>query len=225
MKKYSTLLIVGVGILLAVACDRKEEISGCTDHLAENHDPRATVNDGSCVYTEAEQVIWKNGVTGGWNQNISTYGFVYEVCQGQFVAEVDTAQPGNTPGVLITDDNGDVQLRFKLLNPRTARNYNTGFVRFDILKPEGSEISIFSVYTHGKVVDATENCGDIRRSDPVQISAQTAGSESFVSYAVPFADFDELMLADIETLFGITVESAAPQTEVLRINNIRWTQF
>lgn len=225
MKIYTPFFIVATAVLFAFACNREEEITGCTNHLAENHDPRATVDDGSCVFSDAEQIIWKNGTTGGWNQNISTYGFVYEVCYGQFVAEADTAQPGDTPGVLITDDNGSVELRFKLLNPRTARNYNTGFVRFDILKPEGSELATFSVYTHGKVVEVVADCGNIRRSEPVQVSAQTAGSESFVSYAVPFSDFDELMFADIETLFGITVSGATPQAEVLHINNIRWTQF
>ena len=36
----------------AILDDGSCEFSGCTDPYAQNYDPNATINDGSCVYEE-----------------------------------------------------------------------------------------------------------------------------------------------------------------------------
>lgn len=206
-----------------VACDREEEIVGCTDHLAENHDPRATVDDGSCTYSSESQTIWKDGVPGGWNGNLTTYGFVPTVCSGDFQTGTDTgAAP--VPGILITDASGNLNVQFRLTNPRTARNYIEGFVHFEIAKPEGSDLSTFAIYLHGKAVDNQGACGEYIRTDLLELSA-AALSSATTTVSVPFRDFNELLLADIAIGFGIAVENATPDSEVLHINNIRWTRF
>jgi hypothetical protein len=112
-----------------------------------------------------------------------------------------------------------------LLNPRTARNYFEGYVRFEILKPEGVSLETFFVYVHGKRPQTEADCGAFNRSQRVQLSALALGSESFVEVEVPFSDFADIMLADVRAMFGIQVENAQPDTEVLQINNIRWTRF
>lgn len=43
MKTYSLLILVAIAL---VSCSQKE---GCTDFGAENYDPGAVINDGSCV--------------------------------------------------------------------------------------------------------------------------------------------------------------------------------
>lgn len=207
------------------ACDREEEISGCTHHLAENHDPRATVDDGSCTYSEDSQLIWKDGVPGGWNGNLTTYGFIPQVCIGSMTAEVDTSNGGAAPARLMTDSNGDLEVQFKLVNPRTARNYIEGFIHFQILVPEDVELSTFQIYTHGKMVGHVGSCGEFIRSQPIQLSAAALGSENFTTVSVPFRDFGQLMLADIRVVFGLSIEGAVPDSEVLHLNNIRWTRF
>lgn len=221
--KWISLTIVFAGIFL-ISCDREEEIEGCTHHLAENHDPRATVDDGSCTYSDESQLLWKDGVPGGWNGNLTTYGIVPLVCAGTFEAQQDSALV-SSPGQLYTDTTGRAHVQFRLLNPRTARNYYEGFVRFNVMKPEGSDLDIFEVYVHGKRPQNEVSCGAFNRSQKVQLSALALSSTEEFEVAVPFSDFGDIMLADIRVMFGVEVINASPETEVLQINNIRWTRF
>jgi len=224
--KFSLSIIGSLGIvaLSFLSCERNEEIEGCTNHLAENHNPRATVDDGSCTFSEETQLIWKDSVPGGWNGNVTTYGFVPTVCTGDMLAESDTSSTG-IPASLYTDSNGNMNVQFRLVNPRTARNYIEGFVHFDVLVPEDSNISMFGIYIHGKEVETDGNCGEYIRSDKLELSALALSSETFTTVSVPFRDFNQLLLADIGVAFGIAVTGATPDTEILRINNIRWTRF
>jgi len=59
MKKYRLLLIV----LLLFACggDKKKEISGCTDTLANNYNPEANIDDGSCISFVGRWSAYKKG--------------------------------------------------------------------------------------------------------------------------------------------------------------------
>ena len=59
MKKYRLLLIV----LLLFACsgDKKKEISGCTDTLANNYNPEASIDDGSCISFVGRWSAYKKG--------------------------------------------------------------------------------------------------------------------------------------------------------------------
>ena len=218
----SLLFLFSAGLLILAGCDRDEEIQGCTHHLAENHDPRATVDDGSCTYSEESQLIWKDGQPGGWNGNLTTYGFVPQVCSGDLLAEEDSN--GVAPARLYTDASGNLEFHVVLTNPRTARNYNEGFVRFEVLKPEVSSLTSFRIYTHGKLTQMGSGCNEFNRSQVVELSALSLNDSIPASVAVPFSDFDQLMLADINVLFGVIAEGQ-PDTEVLQINNIRWTRF
>lgn len=210
--------------LLNASCDREEEISGCTDHLAENHDPRATVDDGTCTFSADQQIIWKDAQPSGWNGNLVTYGIVPKVCFGTMTVVSDTSQ-ANQPALISADENGNARVQFELLNPRTARNYIEGFIRFDISKPEESSLSTLKVYTHGKLPDNVSGCGAFNRSDWVELSVLAVSADEFLSVAVPFRDFDDLMLADVNVMFGVVLEGLEPGEEALSINNIRWTRF
>ncbi len=55
MKNYIKLtqLVLPIVILLFCTTDMKAQISGCTDSLATNFNPNATINDGSCLYDTA----------------------------------------------------------------------------------------------------------------------------------------------------------------------------
>jgi hypothetical protein len=220
--------IFGLAILVCsmmfVSCDRDEEISGCTDHLAENHDPRATVDDGSCTFSADQQIIWKDGVPGGWNGNLVTYGIVPTTCFGTMTVLSDTSQ-ASQPALIVADEDGNARVQFELLNPRTARNYIEGFIHFDISKPEASSLTTLKIYTHGKLPDNAPGCGAFNRSEWIELSVLAITSEEFQSVAVPFRDFDDLMLADVHVMFGIVLEGLAPGEEALSINNIRWTRF
>lgn len=59
MKKYCQFLLV-LALLVATAQICTAQVCGCTDSLAVNYDPGATVNNGGCVY--ATTVIVADGV-------------------------------------------------------------------------------------------------------------------------------------------------------------------
>lgn len=59
MKKYCQFLLV-LALLVATAQTCTAQVCGCTDSLAVNYDPGATVNNGGCVY--ATTVIVADGV-------------------------------------------------------------------------------------------------------------------------------------------------------------------
>ena len=210
--------------LVLISCDREEEIIGCTDHLAENHDPRATVDDGSCTFSDDSQLVWRDGQPGGWNGNLTTYGIVPEVCKGSIEVLTDTSFT-EQPMRIFADAGGEVHLHFRLLNPRTARNYNTGYVHFDVLKPEGSGVQTLEIYTHGKRPQQSSECGAFNRSHVVEISTLTLPIDEWHTVSIPFLDFTDLMLADIRIMFGVQTGGHAPESEVLQLNNIRWTRF
>lgn len=216
------LFLVAVGMMAIASCTRDEEIKGCTDHLAENHDPRATVDDGSCTLPLEEQLIWKDGQSGGWNGDIFTYAFVPTVCKGTFQLLADTAVSKN-PACLYTDSNGELHIQFKLLSPRSGRNYSEGFVRLDLEKPLESDLSMFDIYVHGKIADNEGACGDYVRSQKLQFSA-IALDTTATTLSVPFRDFEQVRMDDLSVVMGLRIENAQPDTEVLRINNIRWTR-
>lgn len=224
MKFTSTVFSLIFTAALMVACDRNEEIAGCTDHLSENHDPRATVDDGSCTYSEETQLVWKNGEPGGWNGELFTYGIVPTACRGTMIVEADTSDQANKPAVLATDANGNVNVQFNLMNSRSAQNYIEGYVHVDIQRADSMVIPNFEIYVHGKVVDSDHNCGEFIRSEKLQFSA-LALSDTPTTLSVPFRDFNQLLLGDLNVLFGISLSGAEPNSEVLKINNIRWTRF
>ncbi len=59
MKKYCQFLLV-LALLVATAQICTAQVCGCTDSLAVNYDPGATVNDGGCVY--AATIITADGI-------------------------------------------------------------------------------------------------------------------------------------------------------------------
>ena len=59
MKKYCQFLFV-LALLVATAQICTAQVCGCTDSLAVNYDPGATVNDGGCVY--ATTIITADGI-------------------------------------------------------------------------------------------------------------------------------------------------------------------
>ncbi len=211
-----------LGAITIASCTRNEEITGCTDHLAENHNPRATVDDGSCTYPPDEQVIWKDGVAGGWNGDIFSYGIVPELCYGMLVFDADTSAQTHLTR-LITDVNGDLQLQFKLINPVSASNYIEGNLRIDLALPEGVSLPLVDIYIHGKIADSDGVCPGYVRSDFVQVSTQALGQTPH-ALSIPLRDFEQMRLGDIEVMVGIEIKNAQPNSEVLWINNVRWTR-
>jgi hypothetical protein len=94
MKNYIKLLqqLLSVSIVLFCTTNMQAQISGCTDSLATNFNPHATINDGSCLYDTAYVspinswplpqtlnetsglIIWNNKF---WTHNDDTDNIIY----------------------------------------------------------------------------------------------------------------------------------------------------
>ena len=42
---------------------------GCTDQIAFNHDLRANIDDGTCIYNSVENADYENCIDGGWSHH------------------------------------------------------------------------------------------------------------------------------------------------------------
>ena len=57
-QKMKKLLIAPIFALFLFSCEK--HIHGCIDPLAINYNPKASCNDGSCVYSEDRQISKSN---------------------------------------------------------------------------------------------------------------------------------------------------------------------
>jgi hypothetical protein len=82
MKPRPFLSLIAVVLLLASCGDRDQP--GCTDPMALNHDPDATIDDGSCNYLSDlyagnwianDTTFWVDSQTGDTLTDVLSYGF------------------------------------------------------------------------------------------------------------------------------------------------------
>lgn len=151
-----------------VVVEEDEEIEGCTDELAENYDPEATVDDASCIYAEEEEV---GGGDGGGGESEE------EVEEVENVAPVITLLGNNTiklnlgntfidPGYVATDnEDGDITESI-VISGDTIDNKNVGdyIITYNVMDSASTSaeektrtVSVFSgasgSFTSGSIVN------------------------------------------------------------------------
>ncbi len=119
MKVYRPLLVF-CAFLAIQACNKDSDQSGCTDPIAVNYDPSALREDGSCLYSQAEQVIWSDGVRGGWNGDAISGAFRLELCRGEVEEMVFFPEPDFSADSLHADTLGGDTLATDTLAADTA---------------------------------------------------------------------------------------------------------
>lgn len=113
LKKISPVFILLFAAFVWTSCDKDPRQIGCTDPEAVNYDPSAIRSDDSCIYNDDEQMIWRNGMRGGWNNDLQEGAFRLEVCMGEVyersneeesdTTEVDPEGNGKDSGLDDTD--------------------------------------------------------------------------------------------------------------------------
>ncbi len=210
-------------ILVLVSCDKDPEQTGCTDQYAVNYDPGALKEDGSCVYNDAEQIIWSEGMGGGWNDDLLQGAFRMDVCSGEITEIVQELDSVSMEHSLYFGTGGDTQHRsyFSVINEQNARDFAEGSLRMGIRVSDtkSGAPEYIRLYIGGKILQ-TESCDPHRRSDFVEISTHSFNDSIYTPVNIPLRDFDQIMMAHVNVVCGIQFEGE--RSTGIEVSEIRW---
>ena len=224
MKKRINILalmvLLGSIALVIASCDEEGGQSGCTDPSALNYDPLAIYEDSSCEYLSKTQTIWNNGKSGFWEDDTITGTIYISPCFRSY----DTASiAGKTSLLLMKDTAGYFGMLVSITNRKNAIDYFDGNLKFDVMLPTSSSVTLFDVFIHGNVRVKDECNYDLYMSDPISLSTSSFSSSAFTTVTLPLANFGSSYLGSIYNVFGINQYVAGGGDTALIINNIKWT--
>lgn len=210
-------------ILGLYSCDKDPEQTGCTDQYAVNYDPSALKDDESCEFNDAEQLIWTDGMRGGWNGDLQEGAFRMDVCAGEMMEisiELDSATVEKSL-YLGTGGGTEHQSYFSVINEQNARDFAEGSLRMGvrISEAESGAPEYIRLYIGGKILQS-ESCEPHRRSDFVEISTHSFNDSLYTEVNIPIRHFDEIMMAHVNVLCGIQFEGE--RSTGIEIDEIRW---
>jgi 3D (Asp-Asp-Asp) domain-containing protein len=139
------------------------------------------------------------------------------------ITAADTIIQGDTYLSVNSDNAGNYELIFQLLNKRNANDFKNGYLIFSAKLHPLSNISSFGVFIYGNHLNAGgANCGTFHQSDPVNLVTSLLDSTSFKEITIPLSDFTNRNMQDIDLVFGIKGAGATPNTPLIIINHIKW---
>lgn len=223
MNYFLRIFLISAGVTALISCDKDPEQVGCTDPHSVNYDPSALKDDGTCVYNDNEQVIWANGMRGGWNGDLFQGAFKFDVCSGEsheLMQEIDSVTVEET---LYLGTGGGTKHKsyFSLINEHNARDFAEGSLRMSlrVSDTEGGAPEYVRLYIGGKILQ-TEECNAHRRSDFVEISTHSLNDSTFTELNIPIRNFDKIMMAHVNVVCGIQFEG--DRSTGIEVDNIRW---
>ncbi len=204
-------------------CSKEPDQQGCTDPHAINYDPRALREEGTCLYNDAEQMIWSDGVLGGWNGDFIQGAFRAEVCTGILEVREELRDTAETVQTLWfgTGEGNTHKSHFSLINEQKAPDYAEGSIRFECRNKDGAAPAFMHVFICGKLTDDGQSCPQFIRSDYVEISTHSFTDSTFTEVNIPMRDFDKITMGRVNVAAGFEF-SGLPGTGI-EINNLRWT--
>jgi hypothetical protein len=220
MKFRSAFSLLFISALL-LSCNKDSDQTGCTDPIAVNYDASALREDGSCQYNQAQQVIWSDGVRGGWNENLTEGAFRLEVCRGE-VLELEQEVDSVTTAQSLFFSTGGAESHlsyFTLINEQDARDFVEGTLRFDCRIQEGAAPDFVQLFISGKLPSAGD-CPQHMRSDFVEISTHSFNDSLFTTVAIPIRNFDKLLMSRVQVVCGFQFE--ADRNMGIEVDHIRW---
>jgi hypothetical protein len=235
------LLVFAIGIF---SCQKDWDQSACTDPIAINYEPRAIREDGSCLYNQDEQMIWSNGLRGGWNGNLVEGAFRHEVVVGEafenlYGGSVDSLavdstvadttindslalppSPAQVSLMLSTGGEYDHLSYFTLINEQNARDFAEGTLRFDCRITEGAAPEYMQLFISGKLVENVEGY-EFSRSTYVDISTHSFNDSTFTPVTIHLRNFDKIMMARVNVVCGF--QFGGERNIGVELDNIRWS--
>ncbi len=223
MKHILKVFSLGLVVILAVACSKDTQEHGCTDHLAANYNPTAITEDGSCLYNQDTQMIWSDGVRGGWNGDLHEGAYRLEVCAGEksILEEIRDSSTVDKTLYLGTGGGTEHHSYFTLINEHDARDFAEGSLRMDVRVSDTDDGApeFFNLFISGKIHEEAE-CDPFRRSEYVEISTHSFNDSTFTSVVVPIRHFNKIMMERVEVVCGIAFEGE--RSTGVELNNVRW---
>lgn len=209
--------------LTLFSCDKDPQQVGCTDQYAVNYDPSALEEDGTCEYNQAQQIIWENGLRGGWNGDLQEGAFRMEICEGiksELISQKDST--GNLKNLYLGTGGGtELQTYFSLINERNARDFAEGSLRMGIRVPDtlSGAPEYVRLYIGGKILES-QACEPHRRSEIVEISTHSFNDSTFTQVNIPIRHFGQIRMAHVNVVCGIRFEGE--RSTGIEIDKIRW---
>ncbi len=223
MKYFEKIILAGFVVCTFAACDKDPEQTGCTDQFAVNYDPGALKDDGSCVFNQDEQLIWSNGMRGGWNGDLQEGAFRLELCTGDMSESIQKIDSTSTISNLYLGTGGGTELRafFSLINERNASDFAEGSLRMGIRLPDSLEGSpdYIRLYIGGKILESAE-CSPHRRSEFVEISTHSFNDSTFTEVNIPIRHFAQIRMAHVNVVCGFQFDG--DRSTGIIIDKIRW---
>lgn len=223
MNYFLRILLIPAGLLTLISCDKDPAQVGCTDQHAVNYDPSALKDDGTCTFNDKEQLIWANGMRGGWNGDLLQGAFRLDLCAGE-VNEISQQKDSSiVEKTLYLGTGGGFEHKsyFSLINERNGQDFAEGSLRMGIRVSDTEDGSpeYIRLYIGGKILQI-EECNPHRRSDFVEISTHSFNDSTYTNVNIPIRNFDKIMMAHVNVVCGIQFEGE--RSTGIEVDNIRW---
>jgi len=221
MRNSIPVLIIVFAIASLTSCNKDPDQSGCTDPHSINYDASALRDDNSCAYNNKEQVIWRNGKRGGWNDDLQQGAFRMDICTGDIHETTNQKDSTTVETALYFGTGGGYAHKsyFSLINEQNARDFAEGSLRMGVRITEGSAPDYVRLYIGGKILQG-EGCEPHRRSDFVEISTHSFNDSLFTPVNIPIRDFDQIRMAHVNVVCGIQFEGE--RSTGFEVDEIRW---
>ncbi len=245
--KISRITIFALASLLITlgSCKKNEgDIQGCTDPLALNYNPRATIENDTCRYEDKQYTIWNEGDGGTWGDDVYIEKVFAEACQGQvdtisYITSVDTIYLDTTGMGQDTLEYNMATVLYLMRDPGTgqaklnlyvnnqipnAQEFKYGSVSFDVSLANNSPLTTFDVRMMGSLWTGSNSCQGRLLSDVVNVAATDLTDSTYTNIRIPVAEFANRRFVDIEHLFGVDVINTDPGNDtLLYITNIQYS--
>jgi hypothetical protein len=221
--KLNSCIPILLSVILLASCNKDPDQTGCTDPHALNYDPSALKDDGKCEFNRSEQIIWANGATGGWNEDLVEGAYSLNVCEGINDVMTEERDSVTTIETLYLGTGGGFSHRsyFTLINEYDARDFAEGSLRFDarVSSDDAGSPDFIKLFISGKIAESG-SCEPYRRSEYVEISTQSFNDSTFTPVNVTIREFEQIMMARVQVVCGMEFEG--DRNTGIEIDNLRW---
>ena len=228
-KRAAGLLVMAFCVfgLMTTSCRKKDgDRPGCTDSVADNYNPLANMDDGSCEYTTVEYTLWGQEA-GFWGNDPFLQAVELVPCLG-VVDTITLSQDtlGNTERAffVMKDTNGSFRFAVTIINPVVAQDFKNGEVKMDVMLGDSSMVQTFETYIQGGSCGVFPTCSDICVSSPQTVSTAALNDSTFTTISIPINQYAARNLNQLQNALTISQTGVMTGNDtVLVIRNVKWS--